>query len=56
MKLGGALTEVERDGTHLRCGGGARLPSVGGENARAGDSPASSSGSTSPAPPAARCG
>jgi UDP-N-acetylmuramate dehydrogenase len=28
MKLGGALTEVERDGTHLRCGGGARLPSA----------------------------
>ena len=31
MKLGGALTEVERDGTHLRCGGGARLPSVAGK-------------------------
>jgi UDP-N-acetylmuramate--L-alanine ligase/UDP-N-acetylenolpyruvoylglucosamine reductase len=28
MKLGGALTEVERDGSHLRCGGGARLPSA----------------------------
>jgi len=28
MKLGGALTEVERDGTHLLCGGGARLPSA----------------------------
>jgi UDP-N-acetylmuramate--alanine ligase len=28
MKLGGALTAVERDGTHLRCGGGARLPSA----------------------------
>jgi UDP-N-acetylenolpyruvoylglucosamine reductase len=28
MKLGGPLTEVERDGTHLRCGGGARLPSA----------------------------
>jgi UDP-N-acetylenolpyruvoylglucosamine reductase len=28
MKLNGALTEVERDGTHLRCGGGARLPSA----------------------------
>jgi UDP-N-acetylmuramate dehydrogenase len=28
MKLGGALTEVDRDGTHLRCGGGARLPSA----------------------------
>jgi UDP-N-acetylenolpyruvoylglucosamine reductase len=28
MKLGGTLTEVERDGTHLRCGGGARLPSA----------------------------
>jgi len=31
MKLGGALTEVERDGTHLLCGGGARLPSVAGK-------------------------
>ncbi len=31
MKLDGALTEVERDGTHLRCGGGARLPSVAGK-------------------------
>jgi UDP-N-acetylenolpyruvoylglucosamine reductase len=28
MKLGGALTEVERDGTRLLCGGGARLPSA----------------------------
>ncbi len=28
MKLGGALTEIERDGDHLRCGGGARLPSA----------------------------
>ncbi len=28
MKLGGALTEVERDGSHLLCGGGARLPSA----------------------------
>jgi UDP-N-acetylmuramate dehydrogenase len=28
MKLGGTLTEIERDGTHLRCGGGARLPSA----------------------------
>ena len=28
MKLGGALTEIERDGTRLRCGGGARLPSA----------------------------
>jgi UDP-N-acetylmuramate dehydrogenase len=31
MKLGGPLTEVERDRTHLRCGGGARLPSVAGK-------------------------
>jgi UDP-N-acetylenolpyruvoylglucosamine reductase len=31
MKLGGALTEVERDGTHLLCGGGARLPSAAGK-------------------------
>jgi UDP-N-acetylenolpyruvoylglucosamine reductase len=28
MKLGGNLTEVERDGTRLLCGGGARLPSA----------------------------
>jgi UDP-N-acetylmuramate dehydrogenase len=28
MKLGGTLTEVERDGTRLLCGGGARLPSA----------------------------
>jgi UDP-N-acetylmuramate dehydrogenase len=28
MKLGGKLTEVERDGTRLLCGGGARLPSA----------------------------
>src|ERR1700753_1204836 len=28
MKLGGALTEVERDGTNVLCGGGARLPSA----------------------------
>jgi UDP-N-acetylenolpyruvoylglucosamine reductase len=31
MKLGGVLTEVERDGSHVRCGGGARLPSVAGK-------------------------
>jgi UDP-N-acetylenolpyruvoylglucosamine reductase len=31
MKLGGALTEVERDGAHLLCGGGARLPSAAGK-------------------------
>ncbi|MBS1890272.1 MAG: UDP-N-acetylmuramate dehydrogenase [Actinobacteria bacterium] len=31
MKLAGALTEVERDGSHLICGGGARLPSVAGK-------------------------
>lgn len=28
MKLGGALSAIERDGEHLRCGGGARLPSA----------------------------
>jgi UDP-N-acetylmuramate dehydrogenase len=28
MKLGGALTEIERDDDHLVCGGGARLPSA----------------------------
>jgi UDP-N-acetylenolpyruvoylglucosamine reductase len=33
MKLGGALTEVERDGTHLLCGGGVRLPSVAAKTA-----------------------
>jgi UDP-N-acetylenolpyruvoylglucosamine reductase len=33
MKLGGVLTEVERDGTHLLCGGGARLPSVAAKTA-----------------------
>ncbi len=31
MKLAGALTEVERDGSHLLCGGGARLPSAAGK-------------------------
>jgi UDP-N-acetylenolpyruvoylglucosamine reductase len=31
MKLSGALTEVERDGSHLLCGGGARLPSAAGK-------------------------
>jgi UDP-N-acetylenolpyruvoylglucosamine reductase len=28
MKLTGALTRVEREGTHITCGGGARLPSA----------------------------
>jgi UDP-N-acetylenolpyruvoylglucosamine reductase len=28
MKLGGALAAIERDGDHLVCGGGARLPSA----------------------------
>jgi UDP-N-acetylenolpyruvoylglucosamine reductase len=28
MKLSGELTEVERDGTRIACGGGARLPSA----------------------------
>src|SRR4051812_49567788 len=28
LKLAGELTRVERDGTHLVCGGGARLPSA----------------------------
>ncbi|MFT3862982.1 MAG: UDP-N-acetylmuramate dehydrogenase [Solirubrobacterales bacterium] len=31
MKLAGALTEVEHDGSHLLCGGGARLPSAAGK-------------------------
>ncbi len=33
MKLDGALAEIERDGTELRCGGGARLPSVAAKTA-----------------------
>jgi UDP-N-acetylenolpyruvoylglucosamine reductase len=36
MKLGGVLAEVERDGTHLRCGGGARLPSAAAKTAGCG--------------------
>src|SRR4051794_5167701 len=28
MKLAGTLTGVDREGTHLVCGGGARLPSA----------------------------
>ena len=28
MKLAGVLTEIERDGSHVACGGGARLPSA----------------------------
>jgi UDP-N-acetylenolpyruvoylglucosamine reductase len=28
MKLAGALTRIEREGTHIACGGGARLPSA----------------------------
>jgi UDP-N-acetylenolpyruvoylglucosamine reductase len=28
MKLAGALTRIEREGTHVVCGGGARLPSA----------------------------
>ncbi|HVV90767.1 MAG TPA: UDP-N-acetylmuramate--L-alanine ligase, partial [Solirubrobacterales bacterium] len=28
LKLAGSLTEIERDGDHLVCGGGARLPSA----------------------------
>jgi UDP-N-acetylenolpyruvoylglucosamine reductase len=28
MKLNGELTRIERDGTHVACGGGARLPSA----------------------------
>ena len=28
LKLAGELTRIERDGTHLVCGGGARLPSA----------------------------
>jgi UDP-N-acetylenolpyruvoylglucosamine reductase len=34
LKLDGELTSIERDGTTLRCGGGARLPSVAAKSAR----------------------
>ena len=34
LKLDGELTEVERDGTHILCGGGARLPSATAKTAR----------------------
>jgi UDP-N-acetylenolpyruvoylglucosamine reductase len=34
LKLDGELTEVERDGTHVVCGGGARLPSAAARVAR----------------------
>jgi UDP-N-acetylmuramate dehydrogenase len=33
MKLAGELTRVEREGTHLVCGGGARLPSAAAKGA-----------------------
>jgi UDP-N-acetylenolpyruvoylglucosamine reductase len=33
IKLAGELTHVERDGTHVTCGGGARLPSVAAQAA-----------------------
>ena len=36
MKLDGALASIERDGTHLRCGGGARLPQASARAAREG--------------------
>ena len=36
MKLDGALAAIERDGTHLRCGGGARLPQASARAAREG--------------------
>lgn len=36
MKLDKDLAQIERDGTHLRCGGGARLPSVSARAANAG--------------------
>lgn len=36
IKLDGDLARIEQDGTRLRCGGGARLPAVAAEAARAG--------------------
>ncbi len=36
MKLDKDLAQIERDGTHLRCGGGARLPAVSARAANAG--------------------
>lgn len=36
LKLARGLTRIERDGTVLACGGGARLPAVAAEAARAG--------------------
>lgn len=36
IKLDDALARIERDGTRLRCGGGARLPAAAAEAARAG--------------------
>jgi len=36
MKLDGALASIERDGTDLRCGGGARLPQASARAAREG--------------------
>src|SRR2546425_7693235 len=36
IKLDSGLAEIERDGTRLRCGGGARLPKAAAQAARAG--------------------
>jgi UDP-N-acetylmuramate dehydrogenase len=36
LKLDGELARIERDGAQLVCGGGARLPAVAAESARAG--------------------
>jgi UDP-N-acetylmuramate dehydrogenase len=36
IKLDSGLAEIERDGTRLRCGGGARLPAAAAQAARAG--------------------
>jgi UDP-N-acetylenolpyruvoylglucosamine reductase len=36
IKLTGALAQIERDGTRLDCGGGARLPAVSAKAAQAG--------------------
>ncbi|MHB8235198.1 MAG: UDP-N-acetylmuramate dehydrogenase, partial [Solirubrobacteraceae bacterium] len=36
LKLDGELAKIERDGSRIVCGGGARLPAVAAESARAG--------------------
>ena len=43
MKLAGDLTRIEREGTQVRAGGGARLPSAAAQGGRLGPRRASSS-------------